>query len=324
MNNLTARIKNLLVITVFIILVSSCQNPLFSLLGGKGSLNITIYSSESSISRSLDVITYKFYGSGPDDETFYKESESTSITVDNLATGDWTIEVEGYTADESLVLFGETSIYVINDEENELELSLNAVSGDGSLLISVQWAAEYTVDPSVIAVIKDKDGNETDVSIDCSGGVAEAIVDNLASGYYTVSLRLYDSVETVSGGTWTVRVLKLCTSIIETVFNNLNKVGECITITAESFLIAWECADGGANEFYNVYYRNRGTLDWILLEQIKAEASPQLQITTSKLTYGVYEFAVSSLVTDGESGLHASMDDDADPVSGWYVDWQES
>ena len=115
MNNLTTRIKSLLVITVLIILVWSCQNPLFSLLGGKGSLNITIYSSESSVSRSLDVITYKFYGTGPDDETFYKESESTSITVDNLVTGDWAIEVEGYTADESLVLYGETSIYVITD-----------------------------------------------------------------------------------------------------------------------------------------------------------------------------------------------------------------
>ncbi len=322
MNNYTAKIKSLLVITVLIIIVSSCQNPLFSLLGGKGSLNITIYSSESSISRSLDVISYKFYGSGPDDETFYKESESKSITVDNLVTGDWTIEVEGYTADESLVLYGETSIYVITDEDNELELTLNAVSGEGSLLISVNWAAEYTVDPSVSAVIKDKDGNETDISIDCTDGVAETSVDNLSSGYYTVSLRLYDSAEVVTGGTWTVRVLKACTSIVEADFVNLNKVGECISIISEDFTIGWDCDDAGGNDYFNVYFRNRGTSAWILLEQIEAVSSPQIQVTTSKLSYGVYEFAVSSILDEEESGLHTSMDDDADPESGWYIDWQ--
>jgi hypothetical protein len=41
------------------------------------------------------------------------------------------------------------------------------------------------------------------------------------------------------------------------------------------------------------------------------------------LPYGVYEFAVTSVSTDGlESEIHSSLDDNADPAGGWFLDWR--
>lgn len=70
---------------------------------------------------------------------------------------------------------------------------------------------------------------------------------------------------------------------------------------------------------YNVYYREHGTQDWILLANV-TEAEFELSDPT---LYGkVLDFGVSSIDSDGqESAVHASLDDSALPSGGWYLFW---
>lgn len=73
---------------------------------------------------------------------------------------------------------------------------------------------------------------------------------------------------------------------------------------------------------YNLYYRSRGLTEWKNAGSVEASDSPGVSLSVEDIGYGVWEFAVSSVDSDGEeSDLHASIDRSAEPFTGWYVFW---
>jgi hypothetical protein len=76
---------------------------------------------------------------------------------------------------------------------------------------------------------------------------------------------------------------------------------------------------------YQIYYREHGTGDWHFLAEIPASPHPGYAVKHSQLGDGLFDFAVRSVVQDGRaSALHTSLDNNADPISGWYVLWAQS
>jgi hypothetical protein len=76
---------------------------------------------------------------------------------------------------------------------------------------------------------------------------------------------------------------------------------------------------------YQIYYRQHGAPLWCLLDEISASASPEFTIAMGRLQDGAYDFAVSAVLANGRvSPLHSSLDNSADPVSGWFVLWVRS
>ncbi len=96
-------------------------------------------------------------------------------------------------------------------------------------------------------------------------------------------------------------------------------------VTSDSFTLAWNPADQsdytGTLEGYHVYYRTHGETSWNLLSSTALSDDPQITIDETLLTMGDYDFAVSAYTSDDESDLHTSLDDTADPDSGWYLQW---
>lgn len=91
-----------------------------------------------------------------------------------------------------------------------------------------------------------------------------------------------------------------------------------ITLSGPSFTLAWD-DDSSETVSYTVYWRNRGATSWQLLASDLAE--PEYTVSTEILSHGSYEFAVSSVSSDGqESDLHESLDEDAEPEP-WYLEW---
>jgi hypothetical protein len=75
-------------------------------------------------------------------------------------------------------------------------------------------------------------------------------------------------------------------------------------------------------EAYQIYYREHGTAHWRILGEIPASRHPEYTVDHQRLGSGLYDFAVRAITVDGrESALHTSLDNNADPVSGWYVLW---
>ena len=76
-------------------------------------------------------------------------------------------------------------------------------------------------------------------------------------------------------------------------------------------------------DYYNIYYRPLGTLQWSLLGEAAA-GSGSFCISKLELGYGKFEFAVEAVYLNGRcSELHASTDFSAWPPGGWYVNWFE-
>jgi len=97
-----------------------------------------------------------------------------------------------------------------------------------------------------------------------------------------------------------------------------------IRVSGASFVLAWDPAPQQVST-YNVYYRSRGAGQWRVLGDVAAGASPSYRVTTGELSHGSYEFAVRAIAVSGEeAGFHTSLDDTAEPGTGWYLRWTSS
>ena len=310
----------MLISTSFILIFSSCQMPLQMASGG--SLSISITSGVTEGSRTIETVRYVFSGTGPGGDTFSTESYEPTVIVDNLTAGEWTVQAAGYNSDDVLVVMGQSPMTVQVYGMTTIDIEMAPVEGEGNIRVSASWDPTHTVLPSAVAVITAADGSEISESLSVSNGYAEATVSTLPSGFYRVSIQLYDDGDLTAGSVWTVMVLNGITTEAATSFDNLNKTGERIVITDTAFSIAWD-TDSSSDEYYRIYARARGTYEWTFIEEITAAPSPEFEVNTTKLSFGTWEFAVSAVEGGVESDLHTSMDDNADPVSGWYIDWIE-
>ncbi len=94
---------------------------------------------------------------------------------------------------------------------------------------------------------------------------------------------------------------------------------QIILITADHFTLYWDTPPEAVSE-YRLYQRIHGGGDWNLLAG--GLDAPEATVTQMDLDFGTYEFAVSSVSMDGvESDLHTSLDETADPGTGWYLNW---
>ncbi len=199
------------------------------------------------------------------------------------------------------------------------------MDGTGSLLVSARWEAGHTVSSGVVATLVDRYGHETELEIPVvEPGTAEETFDMVPSGYHHLVVQLMDSGHAVAGAGETVRVVADATTEARLDLEDLNKVGEAVAVTAAEFTVAWDPPEEAETvDAYRVYARPRGEYEWEPVAEVAASAEPSLTVDESLLDYGVWEIAVSALSDDSESEKHTSMDDDAQPSTGWYVDWQE-
>jgi hypothetical protein len=76
---------------------------------------------------------------------------------------------------------------------------------------------------------------------------------------------------------------------------------------------------------YVLYYREHGTDYWHVLDHIAASRRPEYTLEVSRVGEGLYDFGVRALSVNGmASPLHSSLDNSADPISGWFVLWISS
>ncbi len=290
--------------------------------GGSLSLGVTAAAKSAENTQQLSPESYLFSGSGPRGASFSVFSGDGGRTVTGLVAGEWTVRGEGLNENDEVILEGEAAVEVQANGTTPLELALQPAEGAGGIRATAQWNTEHTVDPSANVKITGPDGETTAASLPIvSGGFAERELTELAAGSYHVAVKLYDGEVRVAGSVYTARVLKGSTAEISAEFNVLNKVGEPLEARGDSFTLGWDPPGNASAEHYRVYYRARNEYEWSFLGEAEAGAQPRFTVTQELLDYGTYEFAVRSVNAEGQSKLHTSMCDDAQPGSGWYVKW---
>jgi hypothetical protein len=278
----------------------------------------------------LEPAEYEITGTGPENTSFTTSTLESRTLVENLAAGDWTLVISAYNAEGILILEGTGSVTVQSDATAEVSVQLLPVTGTGTLTVRIEWPAEELVNavPSG-ALSVDGDSTELVFETSVSGAAEYSSGENLESGWYQLEITLKDGEKTVMGAVELVGIFPERTTEAVFDFAELNKAGKLMEITDPDFTIAWDPPEDDSGnpvtpDSYNVYYRAHDTVPWTLLDTLTGSTTEYL-VSTTVLDYGCYEFAVTSVDSGGsESDKHTSMDDTADPATGWYVDWKQT
>ena len=102
-----------------------------------------------------------------------------------------------------------------------------------------------------------------------------------------------------------------------------------IVLWGNELILSWDppAATLGSpqTESYSLYYRPFPSFfggDWTALGTVSARGTTSFHVDGAALEPGKYEFAVRSVDEQGSySDYHKSTDGDADPPTGWYVNW---
>lgn len=112
--------------------------------------------------------------------------------------------------------------------------------------------------------------------------------------------------------------------------NEVKQVSK-MNVVGDSFTISWDMNTLYDSDYinnatkYKVYYRIHGSSSWTLLDEIESVDDIEYTITNTALAYGDYDLGVSSVNgLETESEIHCSLDNTADPDSGWYISWTAS
>ena len=112
----------------------------------------------------------------------------------------------------------------------------------------------------------------------------------------------------------------------ETGNNSLRQPAVAVQVKNESFTLRWkEFGDATNVNVYRVYYREHGTALWHPISEISVGEVLELTIDTTMMDYGTWDFGIIPIYDSGETGdMHTSLDADAKPATGWYLDWQSA
>jgi hypothetical protein len=306
--------------------LSACIQPAI-LEFSVGTVNIEIEASRPTVQAvspvgDLTIALYEVTGNTLSGASFSDSTIDGQLQPMYLAAGLWTIEVQAVNPSGITVGYGSETVLVRTGESSSVSITVGPVAGAGTLALALNWNADLVVAPAVAVELTGFDGETIDIpaviDAESQGTVAGA---GLASGYYQMAVRLIDSTVVVAGLTEMVRIADGMATEFAYVFDNINKVGKELPIENDSFTLAWDPPSPEPATGYRIYVRERGTEEWAYLVEVAADAAPSTTITTDILAYGRYEFAVSSVSSSMESRIHTSMDDDAMPATGWFVNW---
>jgi hypothetical protein len=93
------------------------------------------------------------------------------------------------------------------------------------------------------------------------------------------------------------------------------------TCENDTVTVAW---DAPASEVasYKLFYRQHETGTWTLVTEIPAQSDPSVTLNHADFGNGSYDFGVEAVAEGGaESPMHTSLDNTAQPTSGWYLIW---
>jgi hypothetical protein len=308
-------------ILILLIITVSCSKLLVN-VESSGDMNLTLDAMRS-ITSELDVVpvSYRLEGSNGGGATFDFVTADTNVQIPDLSTGEWQIRVRAYNTLNQVIAEGIGTLEVQPGGYSSMTIVLYDTTGSGSLDFSLSWNDDLVWNESVEVSLKNLNGDEIPLVFNQDTGFASGLFDDLSAGFYTLEVKLFDDLILAMGAMELVQIRESSVTNVNLDFSQLNKPGQRISVTADSFTISWN-ADLAANaDEFRIYYREHGSFIWTYLGSTLFGTTLEYTIDQSAIPFGVYDLAVSSVEAGVESELHSSMDDSAVPATGWYVDW---
>jgi hypothetical protein len=156
---------------------------------------------------------YNIYGTGPDGASFVRtEVTGSSVVVDNLVPGIWTIRAEAVNIQGYVIGEGSATDTIVAGELTTITVTVTPLVGEGELAITMSWPADLVSAPSVVSQMQTLGGDTWfDLNFDVVGNTATYVptapFDPIYNGYYKMTIQLKDGNAVVFGDFEAVRIL---------------------------------------------------------------------------------------------------------------------
>jgi hypothetical protein len=181
----------------------------------KGSLNLTFSSEEQFEEKTIvprldmNVSVYDIYGTGPENR-FFNRLDVTASTVlqASLAPGEWAISVNAKNRDGVIIGKGHTKAVITAGKITRARAKVCPAHGEGTLGIQVIWPEDLIENPIIKAEITPEGGSPMPLPFVLGCNMRSAyFLGSLKSGYYTVSIHLFDGDDLLWGTVEAVRII---------------------------------------------------------------------------------------------------------------------
>ena len=301
----------LFVAAAMVLAVFSCVPPTG---GTAGSLTVSF--SPSGIANrtilpdlDMEIAGYVVSGSGPDGASFQVETSGTSVVVEKLAFGDWTVTVEARNADEVVIGSGTGNATVHTGQSALVSITVTPLEGYGTLDLTVTWPAGDTENPALDASLIPAAGAAQTLDFATEPGIATYHSETIPTGYHTLIVKLLDNGLLAMGAVDVVRIVKggVSTGLFE--FTEINQPGGNIEVNitpemAEPLTVSMtgqvaELSQGMSMTVTASVAEPVGNVIYVWYVNGESVGSGQTVTLGSDLGIGVYRLDVTAFTADG-------------------------
>jgi hypothetical protein len=314
----------LLALSLLALILPGCSlAAMLSPEGEPGAIALSISAAGSkTLLPAIDMVPagYDISGSGPGGRSFSQTTALTSIVIPGLAFGQWTLTVNAKNQAGALIAQGSATIAVQTGLQSPLTIIPVPLQGNGKITLSATWVAADVQTASIDAQLTPGTGSPIPLSFTLAAGSATCQNVSVATGYYTLSIRLLDNGVLVMGAVEVVRIVKDQTTAGAFDFTQVNKPGGAIAVSitplmSEPLAVAMQgqaatLPVGGSMTVAASVTGNVGNVlyVWYINGESRAtgsNASPSFTVGSS-LPAGVYRLDVTAFTADGKRAGAAS------------------
>jgi len=302
-----------LVLTSLLLVLFSCSPPVAGVAG-----SLTVNFSPSGIAArtilpdvNMETARYIVSGAGPGGAHFETQTTGTSVTVNKLAFGDWTVTVEARNNENIVIGSGAGSTTVHTGESSIVSVTVTPLAGYGTLDLTLNWTASDTEYPSIDAVLLPATGSAQPLAFTITDGNKGTFNNaEIQAGYYTLIVKLLDNGLLAMGAVEVVRIVTGGVSTGTFDFSEINKpggtiqvnitpnMGEPLTVSIDgvnsvlrqnqSMTASASIAEEVGNVTY-VWYLNGESIG----------TGPEITLMGSAMNIGIYQLGVTAITADG-------------------------
>lgn len=166
---------------------------------------------------------YVIEGNGPLGEVFSTTTTPTTVTISNVATGEWNITITAFNASDVAIGVGTGTTTVSDNASSTLSVTVSPFNGFGTLELTVNWTAAQVVQPQIEAKLTPLAGASRNLNFTMATGTASFNALDIPTGYYTLSLKLLDNGILNMGAVEIVRIAKSATTSGTYTFDKINQ-----------------------------------------------------------------------------------------------------
>ena len=165
----------------------------------------TIMPSDSTL---LDVSKYSVSGTGPNGKSFTRNSDSSSVEIEGLTIGEWTVTAKGMNREGTELVSG-TLTFKLTANASPQTIVLDTFIGTGSFSFALDWSLCDVANPAIDVYLTgpDMDSDEVPLAVTLNRETKTATIsESLASGSYRLRVILKDGIQQVAGLVEAIRI----------------------------------------------------------------------------------------------------------------------